>query len=53
LAEKNVTFDVGAYRTAPPGFRFWGGATVEASDLALALEWLSWAYQETRKAVIG
>lgn len=52
LAENKAAFDVGSYRTAPPGFRFWGGATVEASDLALSLEWLTWAYFEARKAVL-
>ncbi|MFH0297424.1 phosphoserine transaminase [Bradyrhizobium sp. 31Argb] len=51
LAQERVAFDAGAYRTAPPGFRFWGGATVAASDLALALEWLSWCYREVREAV--
>ncbi len=50
LAKENVALDIGAYRTAPPGFRFWGGATVEAADLASALEWLGWAWQEVRKA---
>jgi phosphoserine aminotransferase len=52
LAEKGVAYDVGSYRTAPPGFRFWGGATVEASDLVLALDWLTWAYIEARKVVL-
>lgn len=52
LAEKGAAYDVGSYRTAPPGFRFWGGATVEASDLALSLDWLTWAYMEARKAVL-
>ncbi|MDK1479568.1 phosphoserine aminotransferase, partial [Sinorhizobium sp. 6-117] len=51
LAEKKAAFDVGSYRTAPPGFRFWAGATVETPDLALALEWLTWAYFESLKAV--
>jgi phosphoserine aminotransferase len=50
LAEEKVALDAGAYPTAPPGFRFWGGATVEAEDLTLALEWLDWAYLEVRKA---
>jgi phosphoserine aminotransferase len=50
LAQENVVLDAGAYRSAPPGFRFWGGATVETSDLALALEWLTWCYAECRKA---
>jgi phosphoserine aminotransferase len=53
LAEEKVALDVSAYRTAPPGFRFWGGATVEAADLALALDWLNWAYYEARRAVLG
>jgi phosphoserine aminotransferase len=51
LAQEEVAFDASAYRTAPPGFRFWGGATVDASDLSLALEWLSWCYHDVRKAV--
>jgi phosphoserine aminotransferase len=51
LAEEKIAFDVGAYRTAPPGSRFWGGATVEAEDLALALERLAWGYHGVRKAV--
>jgi phosphoserine aminotransferase len=50
LAREQVALDAGAYRTAPPGFRFWAGATVEASDLALAFEWLDWCYQDARKA---
>jgi phosphoserine aminotransferase len=50
LADELVALDAGAYRTAPPGFRFWAGATVESSDLALALEWLDWCYHDVRKA---
>ncbi len=49
LAQEQVALDAAAYRTAPPGFRFWAGATVEADDLALALEWLSWCYHDLRK----
>jgi phosphoserine aminotransferase len=48
LAKEGIAFDVGAYRTAPPGFRLWGGATVETSDLAAALEWLSFAYDKVK-----
>ncbi|WP_454659180.1 phosphoserine transaminase [Bosea beijingensis] len=51
LAADGVALDAGAYRTAPPGFRFWAGATIETADLALALEWLTWCYHDTRKAV--
>ncbi len=53
LAQEGVALDAGAYRTAPPGFRFWAGATVETADLALALEWLTWCYHEGRKAVLA
>jgi phosphoserine aminotransferase len=51
LAQECVALDAGAYRTAPPGFRLWAGATVETRDLALTLKWLTWCYQEARKAV--
>jgi phosphoserine aminotransferase len=33
LEQENVALDIGNYRSAPPGFRIWGGATVETSDL--------------------
>jgi phosphoserine aminotransferase len=52
LAQENVALDVAAYRTAPPGFRFWTGATVETQDLALALEWLTWTHHQTRQEFI-
>ena len=48
LDQDRVGYDVGGYRAAPPGFRIWGGATVETSDIEAFLPWLDWAYREVR-----
>ena len=46
LAEEAVAYDIAAYRSAPPGLRIWGGATVDATDLEALLPWLEWAYAQ-------
>ncbi len=46
LAKEGVAFDCASYREAPPGLRFWCGATVDTSDVAVLTQWLEWAYDE-------
>jgi phosphoserine aminotransferase len=51
LEQKNVAFDIAAYRDAPPGLRLWGGATVESTDFEKLTPWLDWAFSETLMTV--
>ncbi|MEM7531716.1 MAG: phosphoserine transaminase [Chloroflexota bacterium] len=46
LDEEGVAYDIGSYRDAPPGFRVWGGATIEQTDIQALLPWLEWAFDE-------
>jgi phosphoserine aminotransferase len=48
LSEEKAALDCGAYRDAPPGLRFWCGATVEAADIERMLPWLEWAYEQVK-----
>jgi phosphoserine aminotransferase len=38
LSKKNIAHDIGSYKDAPPGFRFWCGPTIEPTDIRTAIE---------------
>ena len=46
LGKKKVAYDVGSYKDAPPGFRFWCGPTIEPGDVLAAVEELGRVYRE-------
>lgn len=50
LEKEQAGYDVAGHMKAPAGLRIWCGATVEASDIALLLPWLDWAFAVTKEA---
>ena len=51
LESERAAFDIVGHRDGPPGFRIWGGPTVEAADTQDMLPWLDWAFGETGKGM--
>ena len=45
LEVEGVAFDIKAHRNGKPGFRVWGGPTVDASDVAKLGPWITWAFE--------
>lgn len=53
LEHEQAGYDIKHYVNAPPGFRIWGGATVESADVKLLLPWIKWAYLEIKQHDLG
>ena len=51
LENENVAYDIGSYRSAPPGLRIWGGPTISSKDIKILLPWLQWAFEDSYKSV--
>lgn len=50
LESENAAYDINAYKSAPPGLRIWGGATVANDDISALLPWIEWAYHTVMTA---
>tara|TARA_R110002050_G_scaffold298648_2_gene462363 strand:- start:1443 stop:2045 length:603 start_codon:yes stop_codon:yes gene_type:complete len=49
LSKNEVAYDIGSYRTAPPGLRIWCAGNVDPEDVEALLPWLEWAFSEVSK----
>ena len=49
LAQENCALDIANYRSAPAGFRIWGGATIETDDLMALTPWMDWAFDRFKQ----
>ena len=46
MAKRKIAYDMGSYKDAPPGFRFWCGPTLSPEDVRTAVEELGKVYRE-------
>ncbi len=51
LDKEGVAYDIAFHRDAPPHFRIWAGATIEASDLAALTGWIEWGFAQEKAAL--
>jgi phosphoserine aminotransferase len=51
LDKEGVAHDIAFHRDAPPHFRIWAGATIEATDLEALTEWIEWGFALEKAAL--